>query len=73
MIWLHVWPVGRSGDLSSIFIYSLCIYLQFDVVYLCFQELVKHTTDPTDKDNLRTALDAMRVSVYVCVLFQLLI
>lgn len=26
------------------------------------QELVKHTTDPTDKENLRTALDAMRVS-----------
>uniref|UniRef100_A0A672Z6I0 Osteoclast-stimulating factor 1 n=1 Tax=Sphaeramia orbicularis TaxID=375764 RepID=A0A672Z6I0_9TELE len=28
--------------------------------HLLLQELVKHTTDPTDKDNLRTALDAMR-------------
>lgn len=27
---------------------------------LMLQELMKHTTDPTDKDNLRTALDAMR-------------
>ncbi|XP_037545754.1 proto-oncogene vav-like [Nematolebias whitei] len=27
---------------------------------LLLQELLKHTTDPTDKDNLRTALDAMR-------------
>uniref|UniRef100_A0A8D3D5Z1 Osteoclast-stimulating factor 1 n=1 Tax=Scophthalmus maximus TaxID=52904 RepID=A0A8D3D5Z1_SCOMX len=27
---------------------------------LLLQELVKHTTDPTDKENLRTALDAMR-------------
>ncbi|TNN43658.1 Proto-oncogene vav [Liparis tanakae] len=26
----------------------------------CSQELMKHTPDPTDKDNLRTALDAMR-------------
>ncbi|RXM96922.1 Proto-oncogene vav [Acipenser ruthenus] len=29
--------------------------------HLLLQELVKHTTDATDKDNLRTALDAMRV------------
>nr|XP_046227064.1 proto-oncogene vav-like isoform X2 [Scatophagus argus] len=28
--------------------------------HLLLQELVKHTTDPADKDNLRTALDAMR-------------
>ncbi|XP_044203432.1 proto-oncogene vav-like isoform X2 [Thunnus albacares] len=28
--------------------------------HLLLQELVKHTTDPTDKENLRTALDAMR-------------
>ncbi|XP_058863005.1 proto-oncogene vav-like [Acipenser ruthenus] len=28
--------------------------------HLLLQELVKHTTDATDKDNLRTALDAMR-------------
>ncbi|XP_038568834.1 proto-oncogene vav-like isoform X2 [Micropterus salmoides] len=28
--------------------------------HLLLQELVKHTTDPTEKDNLRTALDAMR-------------
>ncbi|XP_062243821.1 proto-oncogene vav-like isoform X1 [Platichthys flesus] len=28
--------------------------------HLLLQELVKHTTDPNDKDNLRTALDAMR-------------
>ncbi|XP_017282357.1 proto-oncogene vav isoform X2 [Kryptolebias marmoratus] len=27
---------------------------------LLLQELLKHTTDPTDKENLRTALDAMR-------------
>lgn len=27
---------------------------------LLLQELMKHTTDPTDKENLRTALDAMR-------------
>ncbi|XP_061626293.1 proto-oncogene vav-like isoform X2 [Phyllopteryx taeniolatus] len=27
---------------------------------LLLQELVKHTTDPSDKENLRTALDAMR-------------
>uniref|UniRef100_A0A3P8UTZ5 Osteoclast-stimulating factor 1 n=1 Tax=Cynoglossus semilaevis TaxID=244447 RepID=A0A3P8UTZ5_CYNSE len=27
---------------------------------LLLQELVKHTNDPTDKDNLRLALDAMR-------------
>ena len=33
------------------------------------QELVKHTTDLTDKENLRIALDAMRVSVcaVVCI------
>lgn len=36
-------------------------------VCLCLQELVKHTTDPGDKENLRTALDAMRVSLYQCV------
>ena len=24
MFWLHFWVVGRSGDMSSIFIYSLC-------------------------------------------------
>uniref|UniRef100_A0A3Q3R5C9 Osteoclast-stimulating factor 1 n=1 Tax=Monopterus albus TaxID=43700 RepID=A0A3Q3R5C9_MONAL len=28
--------------------------------HLLLQELVKHTTDPTEKDNLRIALDAMR-------------
>ncbi|XP_030587181.1 proto-oncogene vav isoform X2 [Archocentrus centrarchus] len=28
--------------------------------HLLLQELVKHTTDSTDKENLRTALDAMR-------------
>uniref|UniRef100_A0A667WN22 Vav guanine nucleotide exchange factor 1 n=1 Tax=Myripristis murdjan TaxID=586833 RepID=A0A667WN22_9TELE len=28
--------------------------------HLLLQELVKHTTDPTEKENLRTALDAMR-------------
>ncbi|CAL8331013.1 unnamed protein product [Lota lota] len=28
--------------------------------HLLLQELVKHTTDPTAKDNLRTALDAMK-------------
>ncbi|XP_066516543.1 proto-oncogene vav-like isoform X2 [Hoplias malabaricus] len=28
--------------------------------HLLLQELVKHTVDPTDKENLRTALDAMR-------------
>ncbi|KAM6940454.1 proto-oncogene vav [Xenentodon cancila] len=28
--------------------------------HLLLQELVKHTNDPTEKDNLRTALDAMR-------------
>ncbi|XP_054459599.1 proto-oncogene vav-like isoform X2 [Anoplopoma fimbria] len=28
--------------------------------HLLLQELMKHTTDATDKDNLRTALDAMR-------------
>uniref|UniRef100_A0A671U9P4 Osteoclast-stimulating factor 1 n=1 Tax=Sparus aurata TaxID=8175 RepID=A0A671U9P4_SPAAU len=28
--------------------------------HLLLQELVKHTTDPGDKENLRTALDAMR-------------
>ncbi|XP_070843742.1 proto-oncogene vav-like isoform X1 [Chaetodon trifascialis] len=28
--------------------------------HLLLQELVKHTTDPADKENLRTALDAMR-------------
>ncbi|XP_059189767.1 proto-oncogene vav-like isoform X2 [Centropristis striata] len=28
--------------------------------HLLLQELVKHTTDSTEKDNLRTALDAMR-------------
>ncbi|XP_026214840.1 proto-oncogene vav isoform X2 [Anabas testudineus] len=28
--------------------------------HLLLQELVKHTTDATDKENLRTALDAMR-------------
>ncbi|CAM9113753.1 unnamed protein product [Lampetra planeri] len=28
--------------------------------HLLLQELVKHTTDPTNKENLRTALDAMR-------------
>lgn len=28
---------------------------------------MKHTTDPTDKENLRTALDAMRVSGRQCV------
>ncbi|CAJ1054043.1 proto-oncogene vav isoform X1 [Xyrichtys novacula] len=28
--------------------------------HLLLQELVKHTTDATDKDNLRSALDAMR-------------
>ncbi|CAL8330756.1 unnamed protein product [Merluccius merluccius] len=28
--------------------------------HLLLQELVKHTTNPTEKDNLRTALDAMR-------------
>lgn len=28
--------------------------------HLLLQELMKHTSDPTDKDNLRTALDAMR-------------
>ncbi|XP_060755287.1 proto-oncogene vav-like isoform X2 [Neoarius graeffei] len=28
--------------------------------HLLLQELVKHTVNPTDKDNLRTALDAMR-------------
>lgn len=31
---------------------------------------MKHTTDPTDKENLRTALDAMRVSGHRCVLSQ---
>uniref|UniRef100_A0A3P9C6A2 Osteoclast-stimulating factor 1 n=1 Tax=Maylandia zebra TaxID=106582 RepID=A0A3P9C6A2_9CICH len=31
--------------------------------HLLLQELVKHTTDSTEKENLRTALDAMRVSV----------
>uniref|UniRef100_A0A3Q3ETP7 Osteoclast-stimulating factor 1 n=1 Tax=Labrus bergylta TaxID=56723 RepID=A0A3Q3ETP7_9LABR len=31
--------------------------------HLLLQELVKHTTDPAEKENLRTALDAMRVSV----------
>nr|XP_019958646.1 PREDICTED: proto-oncogene vav-like [Paralichthys olivaceus] len=30
--------------------------------HLLLQELVKHTTDPADKENLRTALDAMRWS-----------
>lgn len=29
---------------------------------------MKHTTDPVDKENLRTALDAMRVSGLECVL-----
>ncbi|XP_029353751.1 proto-oncogene vav isoform X2 [Echeneis naucrates] len=28
--------------------------------HLLLQELVKHTTDPAEKENLRTALDAMR-------------
>ncbi|KAK5865566.1 hypothetical protein PBY51_019829 [Eleginops maclovinus] len=28
--------------------------------HLLLQELLKHTTDPADKENLRTALDAMR-------------
>uniref|UniRef100_A0A1A8C6H2 Osteoclast-stimulating factor 1 n=1 Tax=Nothobranchius kadleci TaxID=1051664 RepID=A0A1A8C6H2_NOTKA len=28
--------------------------------HLLLQELMKHTNDPTDKENLRTALDAMR-------------
>ncbi|XP_036383666.1 proto-oncogene vav-like isoform X1 [Megalops cyprinoides] len=28
--------------------------------HLLLQELVKHTTNPTEKENLRTALDAMR-------------
>ncbi|XP_030636172.1 proto-oncogene vav [Chanos chanos] len=28
--------------------------------HLLLQELVKHTVDPTEKENLRTALDAMR-------------
>ncbi|XP_075869905.1 proto-oncogene vav isoform X1 [Nelusetta ayraudi] len=28
--------------------------------HLLLQELMKHTTDPADKENLRTALDAMR-------------
>ncbi|XP_071765488.1 proto-oncogene vav isoform X2 [Centroberyx gerrardi] len=28
--------------------------------HLLLQELMKHTTDPTEKENLRTALDAMR-------------
>uniref|UniRef100_A0AAX7SYA9 Osteoclast-stimulating factor 1 n=1 Tax=Astatotilapia calliptera TaxID=8154 RepID=A0AAX7SYA9_ASTCA len=35
--------------------------------HLLLQELVKHTTDSTEKENLRTALDAMRVSVCICV------
>lgn len=26
---------------------------------------MKHTTDPADKENLRTGLDAMRVSIYI--------
>lgn len=30
---------------------------------VCLQELVKHTVDATEKENLRAALDAMRVSV----------
>lgn len=33
-------------------------------VFVC-QELVKHTVDQQDKENLRNALDAMRVSVCV--------
>lgn len=31
---------------------------------LCPQELVKHTTDPMEKANLKLALDAMKVSIY---------
>lgn len=41
-------------------------------IYFCYnlflQELVKHTTDAKEKENLRIALDAMRVSVYVFLL-----
>lgn len=32
-------------------------------VFSVQQELVKHTDDPTDKSNLRVALDAMKVTV----------
>lgn len=38
--------------------------LTFSVCF-CLQELLKHTTDPAEKDNLRKALDAMRVSARV--------
>lgn len=43
-----------------------CISVLFYNLFL--QELVKHTTDAKDKENLRLALDAMRVSVYVFLL-----
>lgn len=31
---------------------------------LCPKELVKHTTDPMEKANLKLALDAMKVSIH---------
>lgn len=46
-----------------------CVFDWFCNVFL--QELVKHTTDLTDKENLRIALDAMRVSVCLCVRYRL--
>ena len=46
------------------FISSICAYVWTGSVFLSLwsQELVKHTTNPAEKENLRTALDAMRVS-----------
>lgn len=38
--------------------------------YSCQQELVKHTTDPMEKANLKLALDAMKVSIPVNEVFM---
>lgn len=38
--------------------------------YCCQQELVKHTTDPMEKANLKLALDAMKVSIPVNEVFM---
>lgn len=53
--------IGGGGDEQRQLQFINCRAAGEKFQLLCPQELVKHTTDPTEKANLKLALDAMKV------------
>lgn len=71
---VHAWRVACVYLCNPCFmIHSLSLLFTFYLLCVCGlfffvqQELVKHTHDGTEKTNLRTALDAMKVRfLFIC-------